>query len=213
VIAQHQNAFADPFAEPLHRPASRAPRWRSRGHVPGEIGIWVFILGDMLVFAVFFGVLVTERSQNAELFEHSRATLNLTFGAVNTLLLLTGSLFVALGVSAVRRQAVRQSTRLFALAFVCGSGFVFNKGLEYSAKFSEDHGPDANDFFMYFFMFTGIHLIHLLLGLLALALMWKISRKPALDARDVRNLEAGASYWHLIDLLWIVLFALLYLMR
>jgi nitric oxide reductase NorE protein len=213
VTTQHADAFADPFREPLHRSTSRPPQPRSRGHVPGEIGIWVFIFGDMVVFSVFFGVFVVERSQSSELFEHSRETLDVTFGAVNTLLLLTGSLFVAQGVSAVRRRLVPQGGRLIALALLCGCGFVFNKALEYGAKLGAGHGPDANDFYMYFFMFTGIHLVHLLLGLVALAVMWKITRKPALDARDVRNLEAGASYWHLIDLLWIVLFALLYLMR
>ncbi|MBB5783317.1 cytochrome c oxidase subunit 3 [Nonomuraea jabiensis] len=66
---------------------------------------------------------------------------------------------------------------------------------------------------MYYFVFTGIHLLHLLLGMAALVIMYLIARKPSPGRRDLRNLEAGACYWHLIDLLWIVLFALLYLMR
>jgi nitric oxide reductase NorE protein len=183
------------------------------GHVPGEVGIWVFICGDLLVFSMFFGIFVHERSQSSGVFEQSRETLSLTFGAVNTLLLLTASLFVVLGVNAARRQAPRLAPRMFALAALCGCGFVLNKVLEYSSKIQAGHTPDANDFYMYFFVFTGVHLLHLLLGLVALAIMVRIARKPVLGHHDIRNLEAGASYWHLVDLLWIVLFAVLYLMR
>jgi nitric oxide reductase NorE protein len=114
---------------------------------------------------------------------------------------------------AARRHFDRMSSRMFALAIVCGLAFVFNKFLEYRDELSAGHTPTSNDFFTYFFVFTGIHLFHLLLGLVALVIMFRISRTPILDARDMRNLEAGASYWHLIDLLWIVLFALLYLLR
>jgi len=206
--------FEDPFRDPVQQTDPRAPMWRPRGgHIPGEVGIWVFILGDLIVFSVFFGVFISERSHDPALFEHSRQTLSLTFGAVNTLLLLTGSLLVAVGIGAARRQALQTCRRMFALALLCGAGFVVNKVLEYSDKLSAGHGPAANDFFMYFFMFTGIHLFHLLIGLLGLTLMWRICRRPTLTATDLRNLEAGASYWHLIDLLWIVLFALLYLVR
>lgn len=74
-------------------------------------------------------------------------------------------------------------------------------------------GPGDTDFFMYFFMFTGIHLVHLLVGMLVLLGMWRIARKPVLVERDIRHLETGASFWHPVDLLWIVLFALLYLMH
>jgi len=205
--------FQDPFGDPFPAQSVGAPQRRSHGHIPGEVGIWVFIFGDMLAFSLFFSVFVHERAGNAAVFQHGRETLNLTFGAVNTLLLLTGSLFVALAMPAIRKGASGRARRLIVLAMGCGAGFVANKALEYSAKLDAGHTPDSSDFYMYFFGLTGIHLLHLLIGMLVLAIMWRICRKPVLDAGDVRYLEAGASYWHLVDLLWIVLFALLYLMR
>ncbi|WP_250282549.1 MULTISPECIES: cytochrome c oxidase subunit 3 family protein [unclassified Frankia] len=205
----------DPFVDPFASRTARAPQWRPRGggRVPGEIGIWVFIFGDMLVFGLFFGVFVHERSRSTELFEQAHETMNLTFGAVNTLLLLTGSMFVVLGLSALRGGASRPGSRMILVTLLCGAGFVLNKYLEYSDKIDAGHTPSANSFYMYYFVFTGIHLLHLLIGMIGLVIMYRIARKPVLEARDIRNLEAGACYWHLVDLLWIVLFALLYLMR
>jgi len=197
-----KDPFADPFKDsPL---PSRASKWRPRGHVPGEVGIWIFIFVDMMAFSNFFLVFMNARSNDVAVFEHSREKLNVTFGAVNTLLLLTGSWFVVLGMRAARRHFDRMSSRWFLAAMLCGLGFVFNKVLEYHDKLSHGYDPSTNDFFMYYFVFTGIHLFHLLLGLCVLLFMWKIARKPILAARDLRNLEAGASYWHLVDLLWIV---------
>jgi nitric oxide reductase NorE protein len=211
-------ALADPFRDPfdtpdLHAIVAKASRRRLRGHVPGEVGVWVFIFGDLLAFTLFFSVFMYERAHDRAVFEASRRTLELTFGAVNTLLLLTGSLFVALAVRAARQGRTGIGPRLLGPAVLCGAGFVVNKALEYAGKIDAGHTPAQNDFYMYFFAFTGVHLLHLLLGILVLAIMWRITRKPALTATDLRNLEAGACYWHLVDVLWLVLFALLYLVR
>jgi nitric oxide reductase NorE protein len=208
-----ESVFADPFrhSSPARPAGGLEPP--SRGRVPGEAGIWVFIVGVMLVFANFFIMFVYARSRHADVFEHSRRTLHLAFGAVNTLLLLTGSLFVVLGVQAVRRRAGRTGSRWFLLALLCGSAFVIDKVVEYSSEIHAGHTVATNDFFMYYFVFTGIHVIHLILGLIGLLLMARIARKQTVAAKDVRNIEAGASYWHLVDLLWIILFPLLYLAR
>jgi nitric oxide reductase NorE protein len=205
--------FKDPFSRPVGRAAPNALLRRSRSQLPGEVGVWVFIFGDLVVFTVFFVVFLYERGHDHEVFEASRKTLDLRLGAVNTILLLTGSLFVALGVQAARRQSSTLARRMLVLAMLCGTGFVANKALEYGSKIQAGHTPAQNDFYMYFFAFTAIHLVHLLVGLLVLGLMWRIAGKAATSARDIRNLEAGACYWHLVDVLWIVLFGLLYLVR
>jgi nitric oxide reductase NorE protein len=205
---------SDPFADPFAGQASRARRERrprSSGHIPGEIGIWVFVLGDMLIFGLFFVVYLHARNRDIALFEQAHATMSLTFGAVNTLLLLTGSLFVVLGVDALRRGL--PGKRMILLTLLCGAAFVVSKYLEYTGKVVGGQVPSANVFYMYYFVFTGIHLVHLLLGMAFLAVMYRIARKPVLAGRDIAHLEAGACFWHLVDLLWIVLFALLYLMR
>jgi len=182
-------------------------------HLPGEVGIWVLILGDMTVFALFFGVFMHYRGHEAALFRHSQATLNQSYGAINTLLLLTSSLFVVLGVGAVRRRMHAVAPKLFVLAFVCGLGFSLIKVLEYSAKARHGISLNTNDFYMYYFVLTGIHFFHLLIGMGVLVFMWRLSlRRPASD-KQITYLEAGASYWHMVDLLWIVLFPLIYLMK
>lgn len=209
--------FTDPFAGSARTAspasASAVPKRPSRGRVPGEVGIWVFIVGDMLVFTLFFTVFSHARSQDPVVFEQSRRTLSLTFGAVNTLLLLTGSMLVVQGLHAVRRQATRVAPWMFFLAGLCGVAFIVDKAFEYSSKIDAGHTASSNNFYMYYFLFTGIHVLHLLLALVAITVMWRIARKPVHTAKDLRNLEAGACYWHLVDLLWIVLFPLFYLMR
>jgi nitric oxide reductase NorE protein len=181
-------------------------------HLPGEPGVWVFILGDMLIFAVFFLVFIYYRSHDVPLFRQSQAALNQGYGAFNTFLMLSSSWFVALAVQAARSHRAVLSARLFALAFGCGVGFVVVKFFEYSEKIRAGLTLTSNDFFMYYFVFTGIHLMHVLIGMGVLILLWTTVRR-GVDAKSVNILESGASFWHLVDILWIVLFALLYLIK
>jgi nitric oxide reductase NorE protein len=166
----------------------------------------------MLVFGLFFGVFVAERAHQAALFDRSRATLTVAFGAVNTLLLLTGSLFVVRALRAIKQGAGASCRRWTAGAMASGLVFSIDKALEWTHLLSTHHGPEVNDFYMYFFMFTAVHFLHLLIGIGLMVFMWRSTRKPHLTMKDVRALEGAATYWHLVDLLWIVLFALLYLM-
>ena len=179
-------------------------------HIPGEVGIWVFILGDMLAFALFFGVFMVERGADPGAFDASRRSLSVGFAVANTLLLLTSSLFVVMAVRAIRRGERALAPRLVLLAAACGGAFVINKALEYGAKLDAGITPATDDFFMFFYMLTGIHLLHVLIGLVVLAVLWRIARRSPRPS-DQRHFEVGASYWHMVDLLWIVLFPLLYL--
>lgn len=183
--------------------------------MPGETGIWVLVGGDLLLFSVFFIVLLAYRADNTTLFVNSQRSLDQFIGALNTLLLLTSSLFVALAVKAARSgtASARSAPRLIAAAAVFGSGFVIVKALEWSARFAAGQTVSTNDFFMFYFMYTGIHLLHVLLGLFVLTMLFFVARRPSLDAGAVRLLEAGGIFWHLVDLLWIILFALFYLLK
>jgi hypothetical protein len=105
---------------------------RGRCHVPGEAGIWIFIFGDMTLYALLSACFMMDRRKNPGLFDQSANTLHTTFGAVNAFLLLASSLLVALGVRAARERITRYAPVLFAGAFVCASGFVINKYFEYS---------------------------------------------------------------------------------
>lgn len=182
-------------------------------HVPGEEGIWVLIFGDMLLFGVFFATYLYYRGREPELFSTSQLTLNLDYGAFNTLLLLTSSLFVVVGIRALRNAVRGVAPAMFVGAFLCGAGFGLIKFLEYGAKISDGITPGTNTFYMYYFVLTGLHFFHVLVGMVVLAVMFVMSRKPELTARRFGYIEGGACFWHMVDLLWIILFPLIYLAR
>jgi nitric oxide reductase NorE protein len=127
--------------------------------------------------------------------------------------MLSSSWFVALAVQSARTQLGKHSPALFALAFACGGGFIAVKFFEYGEKIHAGIALTTNDFYMYYYMFTGIHLLHVLIGMAVLAFLWNMSRRGASDGENIVTLESGASFWHLVDVLWIILFALLYLMK
>ena len=94
-----------------------------------------------------------------------------------------------------------------------GAGFIGIKYFEYSEKFRAGYNIVTNDFFMYYFLTTGIHLVHVVIGMAVLAFLWHTTRGGEIDAGKLSTLESGASFWHLVDILWIALFALLYMLR
>jgi nitric oxide reductase NorE protein len=208
--------FADPFDGTVRGAAVQAAVERERkvlrGRIPGELGIWVFIFGDMMAFALMFVVFVSARMDEPELFEESRRTLHLEFGAINTLLLLAGSLLVVRGIRAMRTGSGR-APLLFGLTALCGLWFFVNKLIEYAMVAGDGHGIGTNLFFGYYFMLTVAHLIHLILAMVGMVVVMRIVRRPVLTAKDTRNVEAFGAYWHLVDLLWVILFPLIYLMR
>ncbi|MGJ6123854.1 cytochrome c oxidase subunit 3 [Mycolicibacterium sp. Y3] len=181
--------------------------------LPAEEGVWVFLFGDMTVFAVLFGVFLYYRGQDPGLYNDSQLALNQTFGVFNTLVLLTSSLLVVTAVRAVRKNAHQLARRLIFGAMACGGIFVVNKAIEYGVKISHDLVPTTNQFFMYFYVMTGLHLFHVAIGLALLGFMAKLTRKPVLVGRERDYLEGAACFWHMVDLLWIVIFPLLYLVK
>lgn len=186
-------------------------------HVPGEAGIWVFVLGDMAVFALFFVVFAVERAAAPEVFAQSSAALDGGRGLVNTLLLLTSSLLVARAGSAIRAAPGDPSTRSRAAALLvggaaCGTAFALHKIPEYWAKVESGIGVNTNEFYTLYFLYTGIHLVHVLIGLAVLTVLWRAARRAVARPNERRLFESGATYWHMVDVLWVVLFPLLYLL-
>jgi nitric oxide reductase NorE protein len=184
----------------------------SNPRLPGEPGIWILVAGDLAVFSVFFVLIALGNSHQPEVFADSRARLDVLAGTANTLLLLTGSWGVATGVNRCHRPCGARAGGYFLLAILCGLVFVANKAFEWRTKLAEGLTPATNDFFMYYFVLTGIHLLHVVIGIGVLVLVRRISQRPNLGVRAICAIESGATFWHLVDLLWIVLFALLYLL-
>lgn len=191
-------------------PVAQRPRQR---HLPGVEGVWVFIFADMLVFAVMFGCFMADRRQNLELFETSRHALNLDFGGINTLILLTSSMLVVLAIDALKYGRSKLAPTFFGLAAVCGVAFIVSKVFEYAEKFDAGIGLQSNDFFMYYFIMTGMHLGHVVVGTVIVAVLALKSRSASISGVNLTAYEGGATYWHMVDLLWVCMFPLLYLVR
>ncbi|WP_178358391.1 cytochrome c oxidase subunit 3 [Mycolicibacterium hippocampi] len=165
----------------------------------------------MLVFGAFFVTFLVERAKAPDVFDVARTTLHLGVGVANTLVLLTSSLFVVLALGAMRAGARSVATRAVAAAIGCGLVFVALKVFEYVSLVGAGHGPGANHFYLYYFILTGLHLFHVTVGLAVLAFMLTQTRRDELSHTRTALVEGAACFWHLVDLLWIFLFALLYL--
>jgi nitric oxide reductase NorE protein len=181
--------------------------------LPGVDGVWVFIGADLVIFAILFLSFMQDRLKNPAIFEASRQTLNMHLGGIDTLILLTSSWSVALAVQAMKRDLVDREPRLLLGGAVTGLMFVVSKSIEYFEKFAHGITPGTNPFFMWYFTLTGIHLIHVVVGTSMLTYLWVRSRRGTYDHLHKAVPESVASYWHLVDLLWVVLFPLLYLMK
>ena len=210
------SVFEDPFQGTSRGAAIRTAaghnRKPQRGRVPGEVGIWVFIAGDLMIFSAIFLVFTSARMDEPTVFETGRETLHIGLGAINTLILLVGSLLVVRGIRAMRTES-RRAPLMFMLCWLCGLHFVVIKLVEYSLILGDGHSLGDNLFYGYYFIFTGVHLLHLVLAMAGMAIMWRISRRPLYTSKDMSHVEVLGAYWHLVDLLWVILFPLIYLMR
>lgn len=174
-----------------------------------ENGLWVFILGDMSLFGAFFAGFAWQAHVEPAVFAASARELLIGIGGINTLVLLTSSLFVVAAVHATKAGAFRPAARALAAALLCALLFAVLKVAEYSVEVSAGYTPSTNLFFTFYFVLTGIHLLHVLIGAVLLLTAWRGLRagKPNVSARFV---EGAGIYWHMVDLLWVVLFPLLY---
>jgi nitric oxide reductase NorE protein len=181
--------------------------------LPGVDGVWVFIGADSVIFAILFLSFMQDRLHNPAVFETSRRTLNMNLGGIDTLILLTSSWSVALAIQAVKRGLVDRVPRYLLGGVLTGLMFVGSKSFEYFQKFAHDITPATDAFYMWYFTLTGIHLTHVLVGTSLLTFLWIRSRCGTWGSSNRVVPECVASFWHLVDLLWIVLFPLLYLMK
>ena len=179
--------------------------------VPGQPDMWAFVLFETLVFTGYFGFYLFSRGRNPELFLHSQAQLDLRIGVFNTLVLLLSSWSVARCVQSARAGAYRVALRDVFITAGFAAVFLFLKVFEWVRLIHAGNGVDSNDFFMYYFFLTGIHFVHLLIGFVVLGVIVYQLRGPARRSQEI--VETGATYWHTVDFLWVLIFALLYVVR
>jgi len=180
----------------------------ANGPLPGELLMWVLIISELVVFGAgliaFMGVRLSDPAGFGEAQNH----LNRTAAALNTVVLITSGFLAAQALHWARagmRAGMRAAAR-GALVAAAGLGVVFLwiKGLEYSAKAAEGIGWDSHPFFTFYYLLTGFHAAHVVAGVVVLLLVaWR-------DEPD--NIEAAGAFWHMVDLIWILLFPVIYLL-
>jgi len=180
---------------------------------PGDFVIWIVIYAELLAFGIFFLSYAFARSQNVELFNASQLQLNRTAGAINTLVLITSSYFVVRSIAAIRENLQKQAARWMSAAIGLGSIFIIIKLFEFYAKYEEGITLSSNTFYMFYLSMTFFHFMHVILGLVILTIMAVKLRNGDYSAQEHTGMETGASYWHMVDLVWIILFPLVYVIR
>lgn len=181
--------------------------------LPGVAGFWIFILIDMIVFFALFLSYVFERIDQVELFSASQASLDVNLGLFNMLVLLTSSWLVAMAVHLARDGQSWKVAWLLWGGVLSGLIFSVVKIYEYTEKFRTGTSMLTNDFYMFYFTLTGIHFIHVLVGVIVLSFLAVRAKRGRYSYGNEKGLEVGATYWHMVDLLWIMLFPLLYMAR
>ncbi|BFM07053.1 cytochrome c oxidase subunit 3 [Halioxenophilus aromaticivorans] len=176
-------------------------------------GIWIFVCLDLSIFFLFFLVFVLERHAAIEVFSKSQASLNETIGFINTLVLITSSWLFVMALRVLERNPLK-AKNLLLLSIALGVLFSILKLYEYYEKFSAGISVVENTFYTFYFLLTFIHFCHVIGGLVALSMLflWVSARYKTPDyCKDVG--ESIGIYWHMVDLLWVMLFMLLYLLR
>ncbi len=177
--------------------------------LPGGPVVWIIVTVELFTFSLFFLGYAWSYAQEVEIFSASQAMLHPTSGAINTAILLTGSWLIARGAQRARTS----SDAVPWLVATALSGVVFTgiKISEYVDVFSHGVSLSTNQFWFFYLFLTVLHLVHVVIGIGICAVVAYGLRRPGEDPPDVHTVEAAATYWHLVDLIWILLFPLLYM--
>ncbi len=179
--------------------------WGPLSSLPGNPLMWVLILGELIVFSAFFAFYGVARAGDPETFRASQQLLDPVAGGINTMVLLTSGLFAALSIEALARGAVKRCRQWLLAAMGLGVVFCIVKILEYRDKIGQGLMLETDTFFTFYYLLTGFHFAHVIFGLILLALVVRFT--------SMENVETAAAFWHMVDLVWIFLYPLLYLLR
>ncbi|MBL3618999.1 MAG: cytochrome c oxidase subunit 3 family protein [gamma proteobacterium endosymbiont of Lamellibrachia anaximandri] len=160
-----------------------------------------------------FSAYAFTRMNNVELFNEFQQNLDRQAALINTFALITSSYFVVRAVSAIREGNSQHCVRWLLAALVMGVVFLVVKGGEYSHHLGEGINLSTNTFYMFYISLTFFHFMHVIMGMVILAAVAIKAQKGGYSAAEHTGVETGASYWHMVDLLWLILFPLVYVMR
>ena len=197
------------------------PHHQHKDYTGAKLGMWLFLFTELLLFGGLFLLYAAYLKRYPGEFAAGGQQLNWIMGGANTVILLTSSLFAAMSVSAIQRDERKRAVGLILGTILCAAGFMLVKYFEWSAKIG--HGiypgsehlktgaPGESVFFSLYYMTTGIHGLHVLIGGALLGWIATKVKAGAVNSGDYVLLENGALYWHLVDLIWIFIFPLYYL--
>jgi cytochrome c oxidase subunit III len=185
-------------------------------------GMWVFLVTEVMLFGALFTAFTVYRSSYTQAFDVGSGEMELWLGAINTGVLICSSLTMALAVHSAESGKQRLLALFLLLTIVIGAAFLGIKFTEYY-KHYQDHkvpgisfeqgGPDANKvqmFFVFYFIMTGLHAVHMCIGISILFVLWIRSLLGAFTAEYYTPIEVGGLYWHFIDIVWVFLYAIFY---
>ena len=186
-----------------------------------KIGMWLFIFTELLLFGGLFIVYSVYRFKNPVAFHLAGQELSRTIGTINTVILLISSMTVAMSITAVQLNQKFRAGLLITATIVLAMIFMINKYFEWSGKFGHgiypgseklaELGPGEVLYFGLYFAMTGLHALHIIVGVIVLSVMLSKVMNSTINSEYYVQLENGALYWHLVDMIWIFLFPLLYL--
>lgn len=186
-----------------------------------KLGMWLFLFTELLLFGGLFVLYSVYRSWHIQEFRTASMELSRAFGTANTIILLTSSFFVALSIHFLK-EGKKSTSRIFIILTVLfGLIFILNKVFEWNAKFSHGIYPDSAIllqrtkgevlFYGLYFMMTGLHGLHVLAGVLVFSAIIILVNKDRINSERYVILENAGLYWHFVDIIWVFLFPLFYL--
>lgn len=179
---------------------------------PGGILIWIIIVIEVVTFCAGIIAFAWQSNLSPEVFEVSQSTLNTKIGLVNTLLLLTSGFFVAESVRYLKIGDRLKSQKWMSGTMLFGVGFLILKGFEYVDKLQHGFDLTHDGFFTFYWLLTGFHFLHVLVGLVILLVLTLEMRKGVYHENNFLDIETGAAFWHMCDIIWLLLFPFLYLL-
>lgn len=185
----------------------------SKHELPGDLAVWFLILLEVSTFALMFLGFSWIRGQDKELFRAGQALLHPMAGLINTLALLAASGLIAQAVAENRRDRQKQASFFMFASIAPASVYVAVKCWEYWQLASKGYSLDGDHFFILYYLTTGFHLLHVLLGTLFLVVMGRKLKQMKYGPDNAWALESGACYWHMVDLVWILLFPIVYVIH
>ena len=178
---------------------------------PGGILMWIIIFLELFTFGMALVAMVFYGKQEPAIFHESRMLLNSTYGTINTVILLTSGFFMVVSLHELKANNKKKSKRYLLLTMLFGLLFLMLKAVEYNAKLNLGIGIGYNTFFTFYWMLTLFHVIHVIVGLIILGSIY-VGLKKEKSKTTIEDVEASAAFWHMCDLIWLLLFPIIYLL-